>query len=190
MIDRAQAVIDVTARRMVQINGFALLFVALLVAVDVVSRKVFDLTLAGSDEISGYVLAISSAWAYAYCLLQRGHIRIDLVYARFSLRFRCLFDVIGLLALLIFVSVFSSKALGVLLESMEHGSVSNTPLQTPLWIPQVFWVAGLLFFTVTLIVLCTRSILALVRGDLGTVAKAAGIPSIEEEIAAESRGGA
>ena len=188
MIDKAQALIETVARRMVELNGFALLAVALLVAVDVVSRKAFGLTLAGSDEISGYVLAVSSAWAYAYCLLHRAHIRIDLVYARFPLRLRCLFDVIGLSALLLFVSLFSHKALGVFLESMEYGSVSNTPLQTPLWIPQLFWVMGLLFFAVTLIVLCVRSILALVRGDLGTVAKIAGIPSIEEEIATETRG--
>lgn len=175
------------ARRMVQLNGLALLLVAIVVAVDVICRKFLNITLAGSDEISGYVLAVSSVWAYSYCLLHRSHIRIDVVYNLVSFRLKCLFDVIGLLALLIFISVLTHGAIGVLTESLERGSVSNTPLLTPMWIPQSLWVAGLLFFSLTLIVLCTYSIVSLIRGDMQTVRRIAGVPTLAEEIEMETQ---
>lgn len=187
--DMFAKIYDATAlvsRRMVQLNGLVLLFTAFLVAGDVICRKLLNITLAGSDEISGYVLAISSAWAYSYCLIHRSHVRIDVIYTLFPVGMRGWFDVLGLLSLLTFISILSYRALGVLLESLARGSVSNTSLQTPLWLPQLLWVAGLMFFTFTLIVLSVRAILAMLEGDNELVAEIAGIPTINEEIESET----
>ena len=41
-----------------------------------------SMTLGGADELSGYALAISSAWGFSSALLSRSHIRIDTVYVR------------------------------------------------------------------------------------------------------------
>ncbi len=181
--------IEQAARVSVWISGFALLAVAFLVSADVISRKWLGATLAGSDEISGYVLACTSAWAYSYCLLRRGHIRIDVGYNLVGLRLRSLFDILGVLLLLVFMAFFTHRAVGVLTQSLESSAVSNTPLLTPLWIPQAFWVGGLLFFTLTLIVVALRAILLFARGDLAAVHDTAGIPSIAEEIDEELRSG-
>lgn len=174
--------IEKAARVSVWVSGFALLGVALLVSVDVVSRKWLGATLAGSDEISGYVLACTSVWAYSYCLLRRGHIRIDVGYNLVGLRLRCLFDILGVVLLLVFIAFFTHRAVGVLAETLASGAVSNTSLLTPLWIPQLFWVGGLFFFTLTLIVVALRALLLFARGDYAGLHATAGIPSIAEEI--------
>jgi len=184
-MQRLYGAIERAARVSVWVSGFALLGVALLVSVDVISRKWFGATLAGSDEISGYVLACASAWAYSHCLLKRGHIRIDVGYNLAGIRLRCLFDIVGVLLLLTFMAFFTRRAVGVLAESLSHGAVSNTSLLTPLWIPQSVWVGGLIFFTLTLIVVALRSILLFARRDYGRIHDIAGIPSVAEEIGAE-----
>ena len=186
MISKIYEITSLVSHRMVQLNGLVLLLTAFLVAGDVISRKFLNITLAGSDEISGYVVAISSVWAYSFCLIHRSHIRIDVGYALFPSSIRGWLDILGLLALLTFSAILSYRALGVLRESLAWGSVSNTPLQTPLWLPQVLWVAGLMFFTFTLIVLFVRAMLAIVRGDRDLVARIAGIPTIKEEIESET----
>ena len=61
--------------------GCGLLIAAsVLIGIDVVIRKLFGLSIGGADELSGYALGIASAWAFAYGLLERAHVRIDSLY--------------------------------------------------------------------------------------------------------------
>ena len=64
----------------VWVGGAALMLSAIMVTVDVLARKYLNITMSGSDEITGYVFAGATTWAYAYCLLHRSNIRIDAVY--------------------------------------------------------------------------------------------------------------
>ncbi len=59
------------------LSGGLLFLTAVLIAVEVVLRKVFALSLGGADEISNYVLAVTSSWTFGYALLRKAHIRID-----------------------------------------------------------------------------------------------------------------
>lgn len=186
MIEVLYQTVSRLSRYAVWIGGFALLAVALLVAVDVVSRKWLGVTLAGSDEISGYVLVVTSAWAYSFCLLQRAHIRIDVTYNLAPPRLRSLFDIAGLAALMLFMAFMTYRAVGVLTETLETGAVSNTPLLTPLWIPQSLWVAGLVFFSMTLIIVFSHTVLSFWNSDYRAVTRVAGIPTVEEEIKSET----
>ena len=61
----------------VWVGGFMLMLTAIMVTADVLSRKIFNVTMSGADEISGYVFGAATTWAYGYCLLHRSHIRID-----------------------------------------------------------------------------------------------------------------
>lgn len=169
-------------------SGFALVAVAFLVTVDVLSRKLFGVTLGGSDEIAGYVLAGSASWSFSYCLLKRAHIRIDLLYDWTSLKVRCWLDLVALLALLLFMSFFTYRAIGVLTGSIHAGSTSNTALLTPLWIPQIVWVTGLVYFTFTIAVVTLNSIVLLSNRDYAAIRQLAGVPSIDEEVQAETEG--
>ncbi|HSH99403.1 MAG TPA: TRAP transporter small permease subunit, partial [Reyranella sp.] len=61
-------------------GGAMLLVASILICIDITLRYTFAVTLGGADELSGYALAISSAWGFSSALLSRSHIRIDTVY--------------------------------------------------------------------------------------------------------------
>jgi hypothetical protein len=60
--------------------------------------------------------------------------------------------------------------------------VANTPLATPLWIPQSLWYAGILGFTLTVLLLLAGTLYHLLRGDLRAAARISGSSTLEEEI--------
>ena len=61
--------------------GIGLLACAAFVLLDIVLRQVGG-SFGGTDEISGYVMAIATSWGMAYTLLELGHVRIDLIRSR------------------------------------------------------------------------------------------------------------
>lgn len=165
--------------------GAVVLASAVLVAVDVIARKVFSHSLGGSDELSGYALAIASSWGCAAVLLSRGNVRIDVLYQHLGARLRAALDIVNLVALGSFVALLLRHGWSVVEASWSMDAVSNTPLQTPLWIPQGLWLAGLAFLGATLLALLVRAVAALLRGDLAEVNRLAGARTAEEEAAEE-----
>lgn len=169
------------SRLSVWIAGGCVLLSAAAIGVEVVLRKLFGVSLGGVDEISSYVFAIGVAWSLAFTLLERAHIRIDLVYERMPARARFVADLLSLLCLLTVSAVLLQQAVQVAWTSWSFGTRSNTPLGVALWVPQLMWAAGLLFF-----VLCQLSLLAaLLRlalsGRTADAGKLTGIRTFSEE---------
>jgi TRAP-type C4-dicarboxylate transport system permease small subunit len=186
MLDRLLALLERIARIAI-IGGGAMIFAAaLLVSFDVVARKAFGTSLGGADELSGYALAIATTWGFAFVLLARGNVRVDALYQRLPVRLRGGLDLVGLAALALFAVPLARHGYAVLQTSWDLDALSNTPLKTPLWIPQALWVAGLVLFAVVLIVLLLRAAMALVKGDAATLQRLAGARSIQEEAADEA----
>jgi TRAP-type C4-dicarboxylate transport system permease small subunit len=176
------------SRAAVWVGGAALLLCAFMVSVDVVMRKLFSITMSGSDEISGYVFAAATAWAYSYCLLHRSHIRIDALYGVLPVWLRAVLDVLGLALLLFYMAYLTDKAIDVFMTSWERDSVSITTLSVAQWIPQLLWVSGLSWFVITLTFLLVYVLVSLLRSDLATVQNVAGALSAEKKIDEETHG--
>ena len=172
----------------VWIGGAALLAAAVMVTIDVLSRKILGVTMSGSDEYSGYVFSATTTWAYSYCLLHRSNVRIDALYNYLPRKVTAILDVVGLLLLFYFMSIMTYYAMVSFVDSWVNNSVSITTLGTPQWIPQLFWVAGLILFFVTLIFVVVYSIVALLQRNWDLVAKVAGVPSIAETMQEETQG--
>lgn len=172
----------------VWIGGAALLGAALLVSLEIFLRSVLNLSMGGADEISGYAFAISTTWAYSYCLLHRANVRIDAAYNFLPRPVKAVLDVVGVVLLLGYMSILTEKAWGVFAESWANNSVSITTLQTPLWIPQLLWFAGLVLFIITLVFVSIYSLITLLRGDIAGVQQIAGVRTIDEEVAEETHG--
>lgn len=172
----------------VWIGGAMMLLAALMVSVDVISRKFFGVTMGGSDEISGYLFAISTAFAFPYALLCRANVRIDVVYTKLPARLRGLADITALALLSGFVAVVTWRIFAVVQVTWANASHSITPLRVPLIVPQGLWLAGWILFSVTLAVLLCSLCAAWARGDAGRVQALGGALSMEEEIEEETRG--
>lgn len=168
-------------------GGGILLFASIgLIAVEIVLRKGFNTSLQGTNELSTYAFAISVSWGFAYALFRKAHIRIDVLYVRLPPAYHLALDGLALFALSIFTILVSWQAYNVLATSISQGSISNTPLGTPLWIPQLLWFVGLLWFTVCVVLLLMRTVVAALEGDTTLSARLVGSPTLDEEIELEA----
>ncbi|MCK0767571.1 TRAP transporter small permease subunit [Chromohalobacter canadensis] len=145
--------------------GFALLAVVIFIGVEILLRKLAGHSLAGVHEYSGYVLAVLSAWGISHTLLERAHIRIDVVHGRLPPFSQHALNIVSLLALNLVAWMIALNAYPVLAKSLANDSTANTPLATPQWIPQLLWAAGYCWFAFTTSVMGLRVLFALFQRD-------------------------
>ena len=163
-------------------GGAMLLVAAVTICIDIFLRYAFSLTVGGADELSGYALAIASAWGFSLALLSRSHIRIDTVYVRVRRRrIRAMLDLLSLASFALFIALVAWHGWGVLQQSYASSSRSQSAIEAPLVIPQGLWFAGLVFFVMVALLLLTRAVAAWLRGDLPTLFGLIGSKSAVDE---------
>ena len=86
----------------------------------------------------------------------------------------------------VYAVVLTTHAYDVAMLSWTQKAAANTPLATPLWIPQTLWVLGLAWFCVVLALMLVQASVSLVRGDLVALRALCGVVSSEEEAAEEA----
>jgi len=181
-LDRLIERVHTLARYGVWFGGGLILLAAFVVSFDVVIRKLFNISLGGADEFSGFALAIGSAWAFGFALLERAHIRIDSVYTTLPRPARAILDILGLSVFGIFMSLMAWQGTGVFMESVRNSTVTLSAIAWPLRYPQFLWVAGLWWFVVIVVLLWIRAVLTTVRGDFLLVQKQIGSKTVQEEV--------
>lgn len=167
-------------------GGGILFATAILIAVEVVLRKLFAISMGGADELSNYALAISTSWTFGYALLRKAHIRIDVCYVHLPQRVRQALDLLCLTLFGVCTLVVSYFAFRVLLTSIQRSSIANTPLATPLWIPQGLWFAGILSLTLMVFILLAGTLCRLWAGDSSGAESLSGASTIKGEIEEET----
>lgn len=163
-------------------GGLLLMAAVVMIVVEIVMRRTVGWSFRGATELSGYILAISSAWSFAFALQEKAHIRVDVLYVRLQPRWRAVLDLLALTLLGLFMLVLVQQAYGVLATSIARNSTANTPLATPMWIPQVLWWSGLTWFAIVTVLLWLRVLVALAGGDTARIQELAGSRTLEEEI--------
>lgn len=182
-LDRTLAVVQAVARVAIIVGGAAILLSAFMITIDVIARRVFGLSTWGADELSYYALAISTSWAFGYAMLVKAHIRIDLITSRLDRRLRSVCNVIALLAMGLFALAACRAILHDVERAWSRGATSITALETPLWIPQGLWLAGFMFFALTVFLLLVRVIVALViERDYDIAERHGGAVSLDVEV--------
>lgn len=145
------------------ICGYLLLFLSILVGFEVLARRLFGFSMQGADEIGGYVFAIIGAIGFSYALLRRAHTRIDIFLSRMPEGAQRVLNVLAAISMAAFAVFMAWRAGAAFMETLEYGSIANSPLQTPLWIPQSLWLFGLIVFAVTSVVFAISAVHLLVR---------------------------
>ncbi len=173
MEDRVLGAIRRLNRGVALLAGVALMICAAFVLADIVLRQMGS-SFGGTDEISGYVMAITTSWGMAFTLLELGHIRIDLLRARAVRLGRALFDLFAMLALTGTVTLVAYKCWPVVERSLANGSRANTPLGTPLSLVQLPWFAGWVWFALMAWLTCVAAALLLLKGRFHAVEAAIG----------------
>ena len=150
---------------------FGTIFIALafVVTVETLSRKLFNISLQGADELGGYSLAVGSTIAFSLALMGRNHIRVDVFHEMFPRRFQAFlnwFSIVSLSAFGVFVAWVATK---VIADTMQYGSTAQTPWATPLIWPQSVWYAGLVIFALVATGHALRATVLLARRRIETL---------------------
>ncbi|GGB41664.1 hypothetical protein GCM10011316_12020 [Roseibium aquae] len=153
--------------------GIGLLGCVLLTLIEIVARQLGG-SLGGVDEISGYAMAVTTSWGVSYALTEQAHVRIDLLRQRLVPLGRAVFDIISLGCLSGTAIMIAWRGWDVVAKTLSTGARANTPLETPLWIPQMLWWSGWLWFAVSALILLVAAGVKLISADYEAVDTIAG----------------
>jgi len=149
--------------------GGIFLLLSVVVVVETVSRKVFNVSLQGADELGGYALAVGSTIAFSLALMGRNHIRVDVFHERFPRGVQAAMNwlsIASLAVLGIFIAWVAFKVIG---DTRQYGSTAQTPWATPLIWPQSVWFAGLVTFALVAFGYAVRATQLLLTRQIDTL---------------------
>lgn len=167
-------------------GGTLIVLSAFLVTLEIILRKIFNVSLGGADEISGYAFGVATAFALSFALFERAHIRVDALMGVIPHRLHPLVNLLGLALLIGFALVVVTMVWSMVGDTIEHGSRSITPMRVPLAIPQIPWLIGWILFVATGMLLVLVAVKRLFAGDHAGVQDLIGVKSIDEQIKDES----
>jgi len=150
---------------------YLLLLVAILVSADVLARKLLGVAFVGADELAGYAMAVATSWALAFAFFQGSHIRVNVLTMTLGVRARAWLDALAVWAIAVMVGLLAWQVWALAFDSWTYGSVSNTPLRVPLWLPQSLLLAGVLLFLVSALVVLAETAVLLRRGQHAVVVR-------------------
>lgn len=172
-------------------RGAALLFGAMMlalsamIAVETVVRKLFSISLGGVDELSGYAVAIGGPLAFLVALVERSHIRINLLHMRMPPTLQAAANLLSALMLAGLALWLATFALRTVEETRLYQSIAQTPWATPLIWPQSAWLVAMAGFAAASLWLAGRAGWLALRGDWRALNREFGPDSVEDELAAE-----
>lgn len=166
---------------MAAVAGTGVLILAFMIVIDIGARRLAGFSLQGTDEVGGYVLAVVAALGFSYVLFERGFTRIDLFVRRLPPLANNILNVVAYLSLAAIALFFAQRSLATLGDTLRFDAHANTPLQTPLWIPQGLWAVGMGFFALCSVLYALRA-LVLLFVDQTTLEEEYGIARVEEEV--------
>jgi len=121
----------------------ALVVMLVLVAVDIVTRWVFNFSFEVSDEVGGYMLVVICFVSLSACHVNGSFHEVEFVQARLTPRWRSIsqlmFGLLSLMACVLLAWQFARFELS----SWRFGDVAPTYLATPLWLPRLAMVLGM-----------------------------------------------
>ena len=165
--------------------GWALLFLSGFVALETVLRKLFNTSLQGADELGGYTLAFGASLAFVVAMIDRAHIRIDVLHARFPVRLQAAIDWLSVISLGVLGLLFLYVGRFVISDTLAYGSTAATPWRTPLIWPQSAWYAGLAVFALCSFVMAGRASRLFFAGRYEELAHEFNPKTAEEELSEE-----
>ena len=156
--------IERASRGMARAGGAAILLCAVLISLDVLTRKLLGVAWFESYEVTIYVFAIAVAFGQAYSLVAGAHIRVDVLHAALPRPLRTALDALSLALLAGTTAYLAWHAWSTVAQSASLGARSNSTLGVPLVIPQGLWSIGLTWFALVAAVLLVRHAVLVTRG--------------------------
>jgi len=104
-----------------------------LIVLDVVMRYFFNAPIKYAHEVSLFMFAGLSLLAGAYCLRHRAHVRMDIIYGRFSHRQQAILDVITAGLFFLFLIILLRESFLGALDSWHLKETTVSAARAILW---------------------------------------------------------
>lgn len=141
-MERFIAIIDSISDWAGKLFAFVVLAAILATVVAVIMRYVFNAPPIWGLELSVYLCGITYLMGGAYAELTKAHVRIDIIYARWSPRVRAIVDLVTKPVFFFGVATLFWLGLEWTLEAFVKGTTSGTPWSPPVWPIRSFIVLG------------------------------------------------
>jgi TRAP-type C4-dicarboxylate transport system permease small subunit len=134
----------------------ALVVMLVLIAVDIVTRSVFNFSFEVSDEVGGFMLVVICFLSLSPCHVNGSFHQVEFAQAQLSPRARSISQLVfGLLSLAACI-LLAWQFIRLEMSSWRFGDVTPSYLGTPLWLPQLPMALGMIALGCSL----TRTIVA------------------------------
>lgn len=167
------------------IFGLLLLGLSFFVSLETLSRKIFNHSFQGADELGGYILAVCGSLSFTVALIERGHVRIDFIHDHLPEKTKAVLNWLTTLAMCGLGWFFVRYCYPVIRDTLDYGSTAATPWATPLIYPQSLWFAALSIFFVASLWLALLSTWTIFNGSARDVNLAFGPKGASEELKEE-----
>ena len=152
MIQLADRALSAIARGLVAAGVVCVMAMMGLTTIDVIARYAFKSPTLWADEVTSYLLIAVVFLGLAPNVREGGHIRIDVVTNLLSDRGRQALEVFAYVAGFVF-SVFLLLGAWTRFENFwSRGTLSDSPLMTPMWLPMVPVLMGTVVLVLTMVV--------------------------------------
>jgi len=129
----------------------AILAMAAIVILEIVSRNLFNYSFEMSDELGGYIIVGITFMSLPVCQVYRSYHHVQFLQARLSPRMQALSHVLFDLLSLLFCVVLVWQLTRFVITTHRSEDVAPTLLATPLWIPQAIMPIGMVAATISLL---------------------------------------
>ncbi len=122
----------------------ALVVMLALVAIDIITRALFNYSFEVSDEVGGYMLVVICFLSLSTCHANGSFHRVELVQARLSARWRSVSHIIFGMLTLAASALIAWQFVRLEMSSWRFGDVAPSYLATPLWLPKLPMALGMI----------------------------------------------
>ncbi|MGE0796787.1 MAG: TRAP transporter small permease subunit [Lautropia sp.] len=165
--------------------GATMILLSLAVTVETLLRKLFAHSMAGIDELGGYAIAVCAPLCFAVALIERSHIRINLLQMRLSRTVQAVLNALAAITMGLLAAYLLYFTIQTVVDTQDYRSIAQTPWATPLIYPQSVWLVAMTVFAVVALILAWRALRLLARGDWPALNRQFGPSSAQEELEAE-----
>ena len=143
------------------VGGLFLTLSVVLVVAEVVGRRLFSVSMVGSDEIAAFAVIWSVFFTASLAVKKNIHVRIDIIFTVLPARVGHYLDAAGTVLSLLFTAYLTWSGFALVRESWILGEVTMTMLHLPLWVPHLIMPIGGFLLTVRL----AQRLAAVLRGQ-------------------------
>ncbi len=137
----ARRAIDVLGTFVMALVGLAIFISMIASAADALGGRLLDRPVPGAVEGATNLMAVIVFGSLAYVQRQRGHVRVELLYATARPRVRALLDVFNDLVVIIFFALLAWQAWDFAMSSYQIGEAAAGIVRFPLY-PAKFVIFG------------------------------------------------